>query len=64
MEQVEITIIDDCFHISDMERKNKTRHWHRGPEYYISVWVTIGLAVGFCVWTYILVLEMDSIPDH
>lgn len=68
MNQVEITIVDDCFHISDMDDSNKmktkTKKWRRGVEYYISVSVTIGIAVGFCIWTYIVVLDMDSIPDH
>lgn len=66
MDQVEITIIDDCFHITDMDNKikMKTKKWRRGSEYYISVCLTMGIAIVFCIWTYVLVLEMDSIPDH
>ena len=64
MDQVEITIIDDCFHITDMESKTKTKKWRRSSEYYIFVCLTMGIAIVFCIWTYVLILEMDSIPDH
>jgi hypothetical protein len=62
---MEITIIDDCFSITDVDNVNRhNQRYFRGLFYHLSASVMIGCIVALSYWTYLLVSEIEIIPDH
>lgn len=76
MEHKEISILfcDDCMDAMDMDdyNKNSKRIYRRNCVYYGSAVITILFIMGLCMWSYIVVMEMESTqnlrsnpnPDH
>jgi hypothetical protein len=62
---MEISIIDDCFSMTDVDNTNRHKQKYiRGLLYHLSASVMIGGIIALSYWTYILVSEIEIIPDH
>jgi hypothetical protein len=64
--EVSIFICDDCMEIMDMDdlNVNSRRIYRRQLVYYMSAIVTILFMTGLCIWSYIVIMEVESMPDR
>jgi hypothetical protein len=64
--EISILICDDCMDAMDMDdfQANARRVYIRSFIYYGSAVVTMVFMTALCIWSYIVVMEVDSMPDH
>ena len=68
MEYKEVSILfcDDCMDTMDMEDNNKyaKKMYIRKCIYYGSAITSILFLALLCIWSFVIVMEVNTIPDH
>jgi hypothetical protein len=64
--ELSILICDDCMDAMDMDdfQANARRIYRRQLIYYGSAIITMIFMIALCIWSYIVVMDVVSMPDR
>ena len=64
--EISILICDDCMDAMDIDdfQANARRVYIRSFIYYGSAVVTMVFMTALCIWSYIVIIDVESMPDR